>query len=74
MGNYVSVGTTKINANRRKTKTKNQQLLTKIEPRNMAAVNNVVSLYKDLKLEWGKPGKNLKKCGTLLDQLKVKYN
>lgn len=37
----------------------------------MAALDSVVSLYGDLKTEFGKPKPNLPKCGGLLDQLKV---
>ena len=34
-------------------------------------MESVKSLYRDLKSEWSKKNPNLKKCGTLLDQLKV---
>lgn len=37
----------------------------------MAALNNVVSLYKQLKTEWSTPKPNLSKCGKLLADLKV---
>jgi 26S proteasome regulatory subunit N12 len=37
----------------------------------MAAVNTVVSLYKEYKSEWNNSKRSLKKCGSLLDQLKV---
>lgn len=39
----------------------------------MAAMNQVSSLFADLQKEWAKPAKNLKKCGELLDQLKVNF-
>jgi len=40
----------------------------------MAALKDVVSLYQNLKREWTKtPYTNLKKCGELLNQLKVIY-
>ena len=38
----------------------------------MATLQNVVSLYDNLKQEWTKTPSNLKKCGELLTQLKVK--
>lgn len=38
----------------------------------MAALKDVVSLYQNLKQEWGKNPCNLKKCGELLNQLKVR--
>lgn len=34
-------------------------------------MDGVVALHRDLKTEWEKQGANLRKCGTLLDQLKV---
>lgn len=34
-------------------------------------MDSVVTLYKELKSEWDKPAQNLRKCGSLLDQLKV---
>ncbi|XP_076169060.1 26S proteasome non-ATPase regulatory subunit 8-like [Ptiloglossa arizonensis] len=37
----------------------------------MAALRNVVSLYTNLKQEWTETPCNLKKCGELLNQLKV---
>lgn len=37
----------------------------------MSALNNVVTLYKQLKTEWGASKQNLSKCGQLLAQLKV---
>lgn len=37
------------------------------------ATNDVVSLYKQLKKEWSKTPRDLKKCGELLDQLKVSW-
>jgi 26S proteasome regulatory subunit N12 len=36
-----------------------------------SAFNSAVSLFNDLKTEWAKQTPNLKKCGQLLDQLKV---
>lgn len=38
----------------------------------MASLNQVTTLYGELQKEWAKPAKNLKQCGELLDQLKVK--
>lgn len=37
------------------------------------SLSTVTSLYKDLKTEFGKSSPDLKKCGALLEQLKVKY-
>lgn len=37
----------------------------------MSGINSVIALYKEFKTEWDKPQHNLKKCGQLLDQLKV---
>ncbi|KAL2728528.1 26S proteasome non-ATPase regulatory subunit 8 [Vespula squamosa] len=37
----------------------------------MAALKDVVSLYQNLKQEWTRTSCNLKKCGKLLNQLKV---
>ncbi|GLV35412.1 Regulatory particle non-ATPase 12 [Carabus blaptoides fortunei] len=37
----------------------------------MSALNNVVTLYKQLKTEWNAKKQNLSKCGQLLAQLKV---
>lgn len=34
-------------------------------------MDSVTSLYKDLKTEWDKSGPNLRKCSSLLDELKV---
>lgn len=34
-------------------------------------MDSVTTLYKDLKTEWDKSAPNLRKCGSLLDQLKV---
>ncbi|XP_055609903.1 26S proteasome non-ATPase regulatory subunit 8 [Uranotaenia lowii] len=34
-------------------------------------MDNVASLYKQLKAEWAKGPSNLKQCGTLLDKLKI---
>lgn len=34
-------------------------------------MDSVVALYRDLKSEWDKQAPNLRKCGSLLDQLKV---
>lgn len=36
-----------------------------------AKMDSVTALYKDLKTEWDKSAPNLRKCGSLLDQLKV---
>lgn len=36
-------------------------------------VSSVENLYKELKGEWTKKPVNLKKCGLILDQLKVSY-
>lgn len=36
-----------------------------------AKMDSVTALYKDLKSEWDKSAPNLRKCGSLLDQLKV---
>jgi hypothetical protein len=38
----------------------------------MASLVNVNQLFKDLKAEFSKPKPDLKKCGTLLESLKVK--
>lgn len=37
-------------------------------------MDTVVALHRDLKAEWEKPSQNLRKCGSLLDQLKVIQN
>lgn len=37
----------------------------------MASLNNVNQLYKDLKAEFTKHKPDLKKCGSLLESLKV---
>jgi hypothetical protein len=37
----------------------------------MASLGNVNQLFKDLKAEFSKPKPDLKKCGTLLESLKV---
>lgn len=37
----------------------------------MASLGNVNQLFKELKTEFSKAKPDLKKCGTLLDQLKV---
>lgn len=37
----------------------------------MAALNEIVAYYQELKKEWGKPAHNLSKCGELLNKLKV---
>lgn len=37
----------------------------------MAALKDVVPIYKNLKEEWAASPCNLKKCGELLNQLKV---
>lgn len=37
----------------------------------MASLNNANQLFKDLKTEFTKPKPDLKKCGTLLESLKV---
>jgi len=39
----------------------------------MAALEDVVALYQNLKREWTRTPCNLKKCGELLNQLKVIY-
>lgn len=44
---------------------------TETEKLNMAALKDVTSLYQNLKQEWTKTPCNLKKCGELLNQLKV---
>lgn len=44
---------------------------TEAEILNMAALKDVTSLYQNLKQEWTKTPCNLKKCGELLNQLKV---
>lgn len=36
-------------------------------------VASVENLYKELKVEWVKKPLNLKKCGQILDQLKVRF-
>lgn len=36
------------------------------------SLDTALSLYEQIKVEWGKPKQDLKKCGALLDQLKVK--
>lgn len=38
---------------------------------DMAALNDIVPVYQNLKREWTKTPCNLKKCGEILDQLKV---
>lgn len=37
----------------------------------MSKVNDVATLYKQLKAEWGATKPNLSKCGQLLSDLKV---
>lgn len=37
----------------------------------MSHLNEVETLYKELNSEWNKKPQNIKKCGQLLDQLKV---
>lgn len=37
----------------------------------MASLNNVNQMFKELKAEFTKPKADLKKCGTLLENLKV---
>lgn len=37
----------------------------------MAALNQVTTLFGELQKEWTKPTRNLKRCGEILDQLKV---
>lgn len=37
----------------------------------MATIANVNQLFKELKTEFGKGSRDVKKCGTLLEQLKV---
>lgn len=44
---------------------------TSVSSTNMAALKDVVSLYQSLKEEWKKTPANLKKCGEILNQLKV---
>lgn len=44
-----------------------------VEYPKMAALKDVVSVYKNLKEEWAATPCNLKKCGELLNQLKVNY-
>lgn len=39
----------------------------------MTSLDSVVSLYEQIKSDWGKPSPNLKKCGALIDQIKVKF-
>lgn len=34
-------------------------------------MDNVTALHRELKGEWDKPAPNLRKCGKLLDDLKV---
>lgn len=36
-------------------------------------MDGVSSLYRELKTEWDRQAPNLRKCGTLLDQLKVNF-
>lgn len=36
------------------------------------SLDSALSLYEQIKAEWGKPKQDLKKCGALLDQLKVR--
>lgn len=35
------------------------------------SLDSALSLYEQIKTEWSKPKQDLKKCGILLDQLKV---
>lgn len=48
----------------------------KIEPKatvsSMAALNDIVTAYKALKVEWNKKPQKLDKCGEILEKLKVK--
>lgn len=36
------------------------------------SLDSALSLYEQIKTEWSKPKQDLKKCGVLLDQIKVK--
>lgn len=36
------------------------------------SLDSALSLYEQIKAEWGKPKQDLRKCGALLDQLKVR--
>lgn len=38
------------------------------------SLDSALSLYEQIKNEWGKPKQDLKKCGVLLDEIKVKEN
>lgn len=38
----------------------------------MANLNTVNQLFKELKTEFSKASRDMKKCGTLLEQLKVR--
>ena len=48
-----------------------QASVSSVSSTNMAALKDVVSLYQSLKEEWKKSPCNLKKCGEILNQLKV---
>lgn len=48
-----------------------QQNEKKVIAVKSAKMDSVTALYKDLKTEWDKSAPNLRKCGSLLDQLKV---
>lgn len=39
----------------------------------MATLTTVTQLFKELKIEFSKASRDLKKCGNLLEQLKVNF-
>lgn len=53
-------------------KLKNRVIKPQIELK-MSKVNDVATLYKQLKAEWGATKPNLSKCGQLLSDLKVNF-
>lgn len=40
----------------------------------MAALNDIVTAYKALKVEWNKKPQKLDKCGEILEKLKVNFS
>lgn len=49
----------------------NKHQIIKSHRSEISKMDSVSALYKELKIEWSKPSQNLRKCGSLIDQLKV---
>lgn len=52
-------------------KPNNKHQIIKSHRSEISKMDSVSALYKELKSEWNKPSQNLRKCGSLIDQLKV---